>query len=627
MSYLNPLRLHFAGRFQATVSTVNNDVTHFNNETFQPSFKSRTTNEAPNGWWNPDGDGVWRLLGCDITGAFMADGTAASSTDSILTYSVADSDDSVPAKIVDLDPQQQMVSTIFGLQVRIADGLGNTLMRGQFEPAAFTEIWKKMVGQGGDMAFGAMWQSVITVTEWGDLTSSPFLQALQLEANQNSNLLSIKFNVDSYSMLGPVNVDSYSMLWPVAGQEGENQFCRGRIVGTIGPASANEPRHFVAARQLMVLSSDSNQSPWINYCAAVIDEAANVVRIDLGNALVADASNTLIDRGALTLVVTQEAGGTPCVIGSIAYTAPGWYEKTAGIVEVPIPQSLLDMVKDNPLGLTLGNAGSDVVTGEPGSEVDSSRKTYPGGLYVRADLFVFRLSDGDRQAVNFYATRYGKPYALQSISIVADNSGLQSGSGAPDVATPASGLLFPSTITTDTNGFAILNLQGGDTANYRQYIDGQVYGVGYSLANQGPNYPSNEWNFISALVFDSFTPDNPVTWYGCMQPIFQQYANLYPVMSRFIDLGDYEQVKGYSRMLQFAFSLPETDANAMPVTRDLSPAKRQAILQWLRNPLIGVPPVTTPKHTVALIPPSPEIAKAASEGGKSAAMSRRIGKQ
>jgi len=34
MSYLNPLRLHFAGRFQANPSTVNNDPQHFDNATF-----------------------------------------------------------------------------------------------------------------------------------------------------------------------------------------------------------------------------------------------------------------------------------------------------------------------------------------------------------------------------------------------------------------------------------------------------------------------------------------------------------------------------------------------------------------------------------------------------------------
>ena len=116
MSYLSQsLRLHFAGQFQATVSTVNNDVTHFNNETFDPSFQER-----PGGWWNPQGDGVWRLMGCRITSAYLADGQEAAGDDPVLQMQIADSDDSAPAKIVDLDPQQQMVSMIFGLTVRIA---------------------------------------------------------------------------------------------------------------------------------------------------------------------------------------------------------------------------------------------------------------------------------------------------------------------------------------------------------------------------------------------------------------------------------------------------------------------------------------------------------------------------
>ena len=36
MSYLHAVRLTFAGRFQAAVSTVNNDPTHFDNASFKP---------------------------------------------------------------------------------------------------------------------------------------------------------------------------------------------------------------------------------------------------------------------------------------------------------------------------------------------------------------------------------------------------------------------------------------------------------------------------------------------------------------------------------------------------------------------------------------------------------------
>ncbi len=617
MSYLSHrLRLHFAGRFQATVSTVNNDVTHFNIQTFKPSYQERQDKLHLNGWWNPDGDGVWRLLGCGITTAYLADGSPVVSNDPILTLSVADSDDSAPAKIVDLDPQQQMASTLFGLQVRLADNAGNTVMRGHFAPSAFTELWSKLSSSsGGDAAYGAMWQSVITVTEWGDVSQSPFLQALQAEAQQNSNLLSIKFNVDCYSM-----------SWPNAGQPGGNQFCRGRIVGTIGPALTSEPRRFVAGRQLLVMDTDSNQNPWINYCAAVVDQSANVVRLDLGNAMVVDGTGVPVDRGALALVVTPESGGTPQTLGTIAYTTPGWYEQTAGIVEVGIPAGLATTVASNSLGLTLAAAGTQVVTGEPLAQT-SNGQTYPGGLYVRADLFVYRLSLNEQKPVTFYATRYGQAYAQQVINFQPDNSGLQVSRGEPAVGTPANGLSYPSSLTTDSQGKASLTLTGGNPQNPRQYIDGQVYGVGYSLANQSPNYPANGWNFLSVLVFNTFTPDQPTTWYGSMQPIFQQYANLYPVMARFVDLGNYEQVKSYARMLQMAFSLPEEDANAMPVTRDLSPAKRAAILQWLNNPLEGTPPAQPIALEATPSEPTPEVVAAAQQGGKTAAMARRLGRR
>ncbi|CAN5820343.1 hypothetical protein BH11VER1_BH11VER1_35000 [soil metagenome] len=614
MSYLSsPLRLHFGGRFQATVSTVNNDVRHFNNAKFKSNYQDRQAGNQMNGWWNPDGDGVWRFLGCSIASAFMTDGTSVGSGDPVLTMSIADSDDSAPAKIVDLDPEQQLASTLFGLKVRIADSAGNTLMQGDFEPSAFTELWNKVQGpQGGDGAFGALWQSVITVTNWGDVSTSPFLQALQAAAVANGNLLSIKFNVDCFSL-----------AWPTAGAPGDNQFCRGRIVGTIGPATLEEPHHFVLGRQLLVLNPSLSQSASVNYCAAVVDSANAVIRLDLGNSLTVDGDGNPVDNGDLSLVVSPAGASAPTVIWQIDYQSADWYATTAGIVEVPIPPSLASVIANNPLGLTYANLGSSVLLGEvPPSS--ASGQNYPGGLYVRADLFVYRLSPGEAAQVNFFATVYGQPYAGQGIVVQADNSGLQGGPGDPPVGTPASGLSYASAMTTDANGKAVLTLTGGDPQNARGYIDGQIYGVGYALANQSPTYPSNAWNFVSVLIFDEFTSDSPPTWYGSMQPIFQQYANLYPVMKRFVDLGSYPQVAGYASMLQRAFGLPIKDPNCMPVTRDLSPAKRAAILQWLQNPLEGAAPAQKLAAVGEDLPVSPEFAQMASKGGKMAAMSRRI---
>jgi hypothetical protein len=68
MSYLNTLRLHFAGQFQCNVSTVNNDPGHYDNSIFQPSYQT-LQGKMPNGWFNPQGDAAFRLLGCTVTGA------------------------------------------------------------------------------------------------------------------------------------------------------------------------------------------------------------------------------------------------------------------------------------------------------------------------------------------------------------------------------------------------------------------------------------------------------------------------------------------------------------------------------------------------------------------------------
>lgn len=638
MSYLSQsLRLHFAGQFQATVSTVNNDVTHFNNDTYKTPEAVNAIQERPGGSWNPQGDGVWRLMGCRVTSAFLADGKEAAKSDPVLKMQIADSDDSAPAKIVDLDPQQQMVSTIFGLTVRIADGTGRTLMKGAFKPAAFTELWNKVwsATAGGDAAYGAMWQSVIMVSEWApDASKSPVLKALQSSAKANGGMLSIKFNVDLYSMASPEQVKDR----PPVKESDANNFARGRIVGTIGPATKDEPAHFVLGRQFY---TQMIGGAVMNFCAGVLDTKPKekLLRLDLGNALPVDGNGRPFPLGDLLLCTVVD--GRTVVLGTLpqaVYSDVKWYQRTAGIVELPLDAKFVDAAETTPLQIMMGSSKA----------APAVVQEMPDGLYVRADHFVFRLSPGESQQATFYATRFGKPYGAQEI-VFFDNPSQLQGAPAPDgtkpgtlqdgepfVSAPADGVTYPASITTDKAGRAQITITGGDTKNFRGYIDGQLYGIGYALAKQNETQVdailANSWNFISVLVFDAFTPGNPVTW-DDLKYIFQQYANLYPVMKRFIDLGEEQQVVSYARMLIHAFGLPDEDPNAMPVTRDLSPAKRAAILQWLKN----LPPQdsSTPRAAAPVVKAARKALKAAKalksaspppielSGGKAAAMSRR----
>ena len=624
MSYLGPLRLHFAGTFRAAVSTVNNDPTHFDNAHFRKVFQTPQTSQAPNGWWNPGGDGTWRLMGCRVTSAYLTDGSAAAADDPILACIIADSDRAVAAKIVDLDPEQQLVSEIWGLEVRIADADGNTLVRGAFETAAFADIWDRSAGGGGDIGGGAAYQSVLTNLEWGDVGRSPFLLALKGEATDG--LLSIKFNVDGY------NMDSSSP-----------RFASGRLVGTIGPAAAAEPKHLVAGRQFLPVAGPNGNffapAGKIGFCVAVVDEAAGKVYLDLGNALPTTTSGgQTADLGALSLSCDTgpDTQGKDVLvpIGDVAYTASGWYESTAGVVVLPADRRLtadeLAATSANPLVLLLTPAG-----GTPTPAVLES----PGGVFVRADRYVFRLNPGDKASVRLFATRYGRPYAGARIISILDPSQLQGSDipgspPSPPVAVPNDVLDFPSRVVADVNGVAILPIRAKSPGNPRHYIDGQVYGVRPMLEETiytpGAPYPFSPWDYVSLRVWDDFRIDEPSTWFGGLQPIFQQYANLYPVMGWFLDLASYESVVENRQLLALAFGLGMDDPNSMPVTRDLSDAKRKAVLSWLSTvgkPLVGTPPLVAETQLAGPTPLRPTPAKEAStphlDGGKAAAARRR----
>ena len=620
MSYLNQLRLHFFGKFQANVSTVNNDPGHFDNATFLPSYQDMQ-GVNPNGWFNPQGDAAFRLVGCSVTAAWLPSG--AVTADPVLQCIVADSDTQAPAKLVDLDPEQQLVSEIWGLQVRIADNNGNTLMRGDYEPAAFVDIWDRAVGQGaaGDQDAGAAYQSVLMNLQWGDVSASPFLKALK--AASRDGLLSIKFNVDN------INMDFTSP-----------DFMRGRIAGTIGPATKSEPHHMVLGRQFMASPAPGSSgffSPagGINFFPAVVDSNAKCIFLDLGNALSTSASTGQPnDIGDLQLIVSPSAG--PAVLGTIpsqgtsGYASdPNWYSRTAGVVALPLTKEQLASVAAAPLNLTSAN---NTIPRAGISE-------WPNGAFVRADRFVYRLSPGDSATIRVYATQWGQPLAKTSVGFELDPSHLQPGNyidpdAVPPVGTPPKALKFHDVETTDKHGVAELQLKVGDPGTPRYFnkgrdygIDGQVYGIRPGFTNPLlTTGPINQWNFISILLWSAFKASKPVTWTD-VEPIFTQYANLYPVMNRFLNLGNYESVVLHRKLLELAFGLGDGNPNAMPVTRDLSPAKRKAVLAFLADPRPAVKKRLLKRAAMVHILTKDEAAeasKAARKGGKAAAASHRL---
>ena len=565
MSYLHPVRLHFAGRFRADVSTVNNSLVHYTDGNFDPIFQKPLSGGNDRSNWQPAGTGAWRLLDCEVTRACRADGTAATtpSEDAVVGSAVREAGDRPSAKIVDLDPQQQGVSMIFGLTVRVLDQQGHLLVQGDFEPAAFFDLRSnRLVGAAG-IPLSAYFHSILKNVEWGDVTKSPCL--LDLKTGSAAGKLSIRFMTDGYQTSLP--------------QRGY-----GRIVGTIGPFIEGEPRTFVAGRHLRVKTADTPQAEFA-YADCSVDVTRRKILVDVGNVLQVDANGDFTDMGELTLAVGTDAA--PQVLGQLNYFGPGKYRASAGVYEIPESRTLtdaeLDAVRQSPLRLTLRPSGAAAPVPFAQESAD--------GMYLRAEQFVFRMDPGAKESTDLFATLFGAPLVGATPQVQVFPFSLAERSPLPDVTVEEK---------TGTDGRARLTIEAVDPTNPRGAIDGQIYALLCVLqeSQADPNEVLNaESNFVSLLMFDPATVLSSPGW-NKVQPIFKQYADLYPrphgpdpyapfdelPPSRpVVNLNDYDSVARFAPRLLKALDLPVDHPNHMPVTRDLSAAKRTLLLNWLRN--------------------------------------------
>jgi len=556
MSYLHSPRLVFSGQFQADPSTVNNDPTHFDNTTFQPNYQDYGKGQN-NGWWNPDGTGNWRLIGCQVVSITYKDGSTTNdpSIDPIIGLSLTDTDSRVAGKIVDLDSQQQMVSELWGVIVRLVSGDTN-LFIGDYQTAAFTNIWMtRSPALRGDSCAAAIYQSVIKNLKWdlGKFNSRYLNELHEVSPEQ----LSIQFTVDRFNMT-----------------HDDPQFSLGRIAGSIGPYFEGKPLHWLPGRQLFPVPN-----PKYNYAVALLDEQLKTLILDMGNAFQFDEKGDLLSgKNLIVAVKTDNPSKTEYIyFGKIDNSSPGWYAQTAGIVTFQLTEEILSLLKSHPLAIFDNNPTFDF------PELAFQEKT----SYVRADQFVTRLNAGETFEVSLTATYLGKPLPGAIINLVQSTSAF--GPTPPVVSTPENAISFPSSAKTDEYGNASISVQASDPGNPREYIDGQIYGIVYKLEKQ--NYTDlNPSDFVSLMVYSS-VPESTIQhpdWERDIQPIMQQYANLYPLMSKGIfNLADKDVVHNNAEILSFVFGKELTDPNYMPATRDLSAGKQRMILRYLETILSG----------------------------------------
>ncbi len=574
MSYLDLPRLHFFGTFLANPSTLDNTPANYN---LQPPLVPL---------WNPDGSHAWQFPSCAVQTVVGPSGTGTG--DPLVGTPVASTDSPSTAKLVDLDTEQQMVSTIFGLQVQVGSAASGTFV-GTFQPVPFMDIFMRILGIGPDTVFSAYYQSVLESVQWSPSPASPILQALQ---KVSPNTLSIKFVVDDFQD------DSSSP-----------NFTLGRVAGTIGPYFPGEPINFVAGRLLRpqtILSGPAgpgdqgNSSLPINYAPAKVDSQRSVAIFDFGNTFPAVypganapatpplpfANPQPADLGTLQAALLAPRGAL--VLGTIDNTGAA-YQATAGIQEFPLTADQLTQVQGGNASGSLPAALLAVVQQAAGQLQPVLLVEDGNATTLSVTPIVCRLNPGESVEISLVATSFSAPAANQTIYLQINNSLLQPGGGFP-VGVPAGVLQLPASVTTDANGNASFTVTASPQGpgNPRGPIDGQVYGIGFSWQLDGNPDPNV---VVSVHVYDQVAVPAQPTWWQDVEPILRPYNDLFPFMSRMINLDRYQAVKSNAQEIATRMQYPLTDPRYMPVTRDISDAKKQIVLTWIAN---GMPEGTKP---------------------------------
>lgn len=627
MSYLDVPRIHFGGLFFTNPSTINNFDSSYNPTVpltgGQGAYLSVPPGGPPAGW-NATGTAQLWISECTVLSA-MGPGGAPVSGDPILGALVESPSPNTPkttpdgkgfydiAKMVDLDPDQQGRSAVYGLRIYVTlpDGSG---FSGLVSVPELQNLFPRVVQPrpGSSWSFVGTWMGQITEVAW-TTGSSPFLGQFQAACQHG---VAVKLAVDLHqndpnTRLTPGNMIYYGRVLGSLGpvQPGElAQVVPGRLISTPPAPSTPElmtapaPKRKAAGTtpindriegetaMLQAPAPQAAPAQGLQWNPAPAQVSGSMLHVDLGGSLqvqgTKDASGIwssngqfLADSGIAVGVLTstgiqylskgQGLGFSNQYVPLNSQNKQVSLVTSSGLVDIVLEPSEVALVAANPLVVAVNGT---TVLQEPSN-----------GLLIGSQPFSVRLTPGASSSVQVMVRQFGVPVVGQQpitwqVEAIIDEDG--------DTA-PSTNVTLAWNGSTDANGIAALTVStvvpDPTLPDYRQPMDSQVYYVFFSdLAGQTVGDGNGN---VSVLRFQSYTAPASPTWQQDVGPILQAYARLYPGMKDRLDIGDQATVVGFATAMLAKMSLPFLDPGYMPVTRDLSPAKVAMILAWLKTQL------------------------------------------
>jgi hypothetical protein len=587
-------------------------------------------NSDLNGNGSLNGTNDFQLYNAYVTAAVNSTGQLTD--DAIIGHYIIDNLRTPYAKLVDLDVSAQAHSTIYGMKFGIN---WNNSFPTNNEDIAFYGNWtRSVIAQNiwqrfkcnntklGDSVLGAQSTSVITGIKWYNLKNSAVLTQLRDAANGGN--LAVRLTLNYYStgggnvtlgyVLGVIGVPSLSDTLNVPGE---------RVMYSTSEIPADLSMTLDATDRCFPQKNFSRYSPWM--FTVPFEVAENEVRMDLSNSLPMNR-NSLQNIGTLQLGLRKPS----CILllgdeSGIPYFSDNDFPITSGIYTIKIPSSQMDDVSGSSLVIAqvVNNADNTEICGESTFSMRSSHSVIvlleESEYYIRPKgYYVGRMDSQEAPTFDqsLFVTRYGSPATNMGVSVSLLYSPV-----------PRLGVVAAQPLMrTNSTGHAHFQFSLQENIPQKRFvnktkcflfpfecgtdvhlpIDGQVYEFSYCLSTDDQSCAKIRYGITIAIhaysdVFYSNTP----TWVTDVSPILTQYANLAPIMKAILDMSNYTDVTKPQNinLLNFTLRLDFDDPSFMPTTRNLSPVKRDMILQWLEFPIYNSSNSAGEPETPLCVPP------------------------
>ena len=370
---------------------------------------------------------------------------------------------------------------------------------------------------------------------------------------------------------------------------------------------------------------------------AEINTSAGIVSLDFMNAIPEwQSSGTKFDYGTINVGV-QMPDNSFNLIGSISSSDynQAAYEANGGIVDVSFAP-----------GVTAANVSQWAAEGLLALQIQNAIASLEVPLTVQTDDRGVYLDECNSATITLQVLYKGSPAPLGTQVMLAQyfpwpllvGTGLwvQFGTTPPsggdgdfcNVMPPPSYVSFPggNVVAVGDGGtatFAIApDAPGFPIVAYYPYLEGQQqptpqtqvgfgFPISHAAASQGLSICTSFFSTIRVLPFDNALPaqfvsmwnngySSSAAWQFVYTNILYLYDMLYPAMDKIIPLGNQTQVQdNITQILQRIAESMEDTSSYMPVTRELSAAKRLILEAWgglveAGFPQQDLPPIVVP---------------------------------